>query len=170
MILVLAFAVHHCIWEMEQGFRSQVFRPHRNWIGHWSLQVCSSPTPAEDTKEWDSFYSCVPLKAELWVQLVWCHWWSFYNIHSHFLHRVPITASWNLQTTSRETACILFEIQNSVNSYSLLFLVQDSNDNARKQDGKVITHLRSKLIINALDYKEPLPRKNLPIDISQVLR
>lgn len=45
----------------------------------------------------------------------------------------------------------------------------DSNDNARKQDGKVITHLRSKLIINALDYKEPLPRKNLPIDISQVL-
>jgi len=45
----------------------------------------------------------------------------------------------------------------------------NDSDKPRKQDGRVVTHLRSKLIINALDYKEPLPRKNLPIDIAQVL-
>ena len=55
-------------------------------------------------------------------------------------------------------------------NYFQSILIQNDSDKPRKQDGRVATHLRSKLIINALDYKEPLPRKNLPIDIAQVLR
>ena len=39
-----------------------------------------------------------------------------------------------------------------------------------QHDGKQVTHIRSKLNINALDHQQSLPRNELPPDIAQILR
>ena len=59
----------------------------------------------------------------------------------------------------------------NVLSYKFIIQIQDTyHEENKKKTGKTVTHLYSKVTINILDHKDPLPRNNIPIDIAQVLK
>nr|CAG4643083.1 EOG090X032C [Ilyocryptus agilis] len=97
-----------------------------------------------------------------------------------FLHTFLTSKShgddWDAALRDRKTTYASTQVTQYIvpaqQTFNLIRDNKESTSSEKKDDAnldKPVTHLYSRIFINILDHREPLPKKNLPSDIAQIL-